>query len=155
MNTLTCPQVVEQIELYAAGECDEPERTAIQRHLASCSACARAEREARQLAGLLDIRFQEPDRLERLQRRIESEGRWRPRSVLPLVRRLAAAAAVVALAVGLSFWFRSFSPEGGASEGPLVASLLPERRIAVLPEVKVEKFPALTKGTPRLGAQEQ
>src|SRR5262249_4880478 len=105
MTPLSCDEVRTQIDLYAAGECGEPARSAIGRHLTRCPGCARAHEEARQLVGLLDLRFGEPRRLERLRDRIEAEARPRPARLrlLRFPRQVAALAALLLLAVGVLF----------------------------------------------------
>ena len=80
MTPLTCSEVEARLDLHAAGEGDETERAALERHLASCPKCRQAHHDARQLLALLDLQFQEPDRLARLQRRLDREER-RKRSV--------------------------------------------------------------------------
>jgi predicted anti-sigma-YlaC factor YlaD len=102
MTPLTCSEVEARLDLHAAGEGDETERAALERHLASCPNCRRARREAEQLLALLDLQFQEPDRLARLQLRLAQEERKRsaPR-VLRFSRPLASLAALLLIAVGL------------------------------------------------------
>jgi hypothetical protein len=103
MTPLTCSEVEARLDLHAAGEGDETERAALERHLAGCPRCRQADRDARQLVALLDLQFQELDRLARLQRRLaEEERRQRtaPR-VLRFSRPLASLAALLVLAVGL------------------------------------------------------
>ena len=105
MSPLTCDEVEAQLDLYAAGEGDAAGRAAIQRHLAGCAACARTYREAQQLTGLLDLHFQEPERLRRLHARLDTEER-RPLRLprVPAAPRWAAAlAALIVLTVGLQF----------------------------------------------------
>src|SRR5262245_34063878 len=106
MSPLTCSEVEAHIELYAADECDSPTRAAVRRHLAGCPACAQAHEEVRQLLGLLTVRFQEEEGIERLQARLAAEARRsRLRSgVLPFVRRAAAMAAALLLTVGPFSW---------------------------------------------------
>jgi hypothetical protein len=124
MKPLSCLEVLEQIELYATGECDETEKSAIRQHLAHCPACFRAEQEARAMLGLLDLRLQEPDRLRRLQARLcTEEGRPRSVTLLPFARRIAAIAAMLLLAVGLSVWFRVQESLDQRSANPIVVAL--------------------------------
>jgi hypothetical protein len=128
MNPLTCQDVAAQIELYAAGEGDGPERTAIEQHLAHCDACTRVMDEAEQLAGLLDLHFQEAERLQRLHARLEGETRHPAARFGPVVRRVAALAALLFLAVGLLWAIRPSSPSSESSPGGLVAvALLPRK----------------------------
>jgi hypothetical protein len=106
MSPLTCPDVAERLDLYAADECDPAEADAIRRHLADCPQCAVAATEARQLMELLDLRLQEPERLRRLQDRLAAEDKPR-RHVLRFptgLRRVVALAALLLLTVGLLGW---------------------------------------------------
>jgi ferric-dicitrate binding protein FerR (iron transport regulator) len=104
MSPLTCHEVEERIDLCAVGECDAAEQAAVQAHLAHCPACALAYREALQLAGALDLHFQGPERLQRLEDKLEAERRPRRRPlILPYPRRVAALAALVLLTFGLQF----------------------------------------------------
>jgi hypothetical protein len=141
MNPLTCPEVQEQIELYAAGECGAPEQAAIRQHLAHCPACFRIQQEAREMLGLLEVRLREKEGLQRLQARLRS-GEDRPRSVklLPFARRLSAVAAMLLLAVGLSVWFRS--PDRFGTPNPLVLAWGPAPGVRNLPN-QVEHHPAI------------
>ena len=125
MSPISCRQVTEQIELYVAGECAEPGRSAIRRHLLQCPACARIEGETRALLGLLELRLQESDQLGRLKALLKSEEKHKqPRNVLAFTRRVAAVAAMLLVAAGLSLWFRGQSPLDGNSN-PLVVALGP------------------------------
>jgi hypothetical protein len=104
MTLLTCSEVEARLDLHAAGEGDETERTALEKHLASCASCRRAHHEARQVLALLDVQFQEPDRLERFERRLDQEER-RQRSaprILRFSRPVASLAAMLLLALGLA-----------------------------------------------------
>jgi hypothetical protein len=109
MNPFACVDVGEQIELFAAGECDAATEAAVRTHLAACSSCARSEAEARKLLELLDLRLQEPERLNRLLGKIDEEAHPQPVLSLPRRRRTAplparrwlALAASVLLPVGL------------------------------------------------------
>jgi hypothetical protein len=126
MKSLTCQEVEAQIDLHAAGECDEPARTAIDEHLRHCAACARARQEAQQLLGLLDLRFRERDQLGRLHARLEAEQPHRATRVrvLPFLKRTAALAAVLLLTVGLSGLLGpGLAPVDNHSAGPIVATL--------------------------------
>jgi hypothetical protein len=103
MTPLTCAEVEARLDLHAAGEGGETERAALERHLAGCPTCRQAHDDARQLAALLDLHFQEPDRLARLHRRLtedERPQRSAPR-LLRFSRPLASLAALLLLAVGL------------------------------------------------------
>jgi len=130
MSQLTCPDVADRLELFAANECDAAEAEAIRRHLAQCAGCATACDEARQLVGLLDLRLQEPERLKRLAARIDEEAAPRPRLLrFPSgLRRVVALAAMLLLAVGPIAWLLpGLRPAEG--DGGLVAVLRePDRR---------------------------
>jgi hypothetical protein len=108
MNAFTCDEATERLDLYAAGECDAAERAAVEGHLAGCPACAAEAAEARRLLGLLDQRFQEPERLRRLHDRLKAEARPKARAsrALPWMQRAAALAAALLLALGLGVFFR-------------------------------------------------
>jgi hypothetical protein len=103
MSTLSCPEVEERLDLYAAGECDDATGSAVEAHLSSCRECSQAFEESLRLGALLDVRFQEGERLDRLRQRIDAEARpvQRPRGVLPFVRRVGALAALLLLTFGL------------------------------------------------------
>jgi len=110
MSPLSCGEMAEQVELYAAGECLEPVRAVVEQHLAHCPGCARAVEEARRLVGLLDLHFQGADRLRRLQARIAADKT--PRPLRPrFVLYAAAAAAAILLAIGLYFGLSSRSKQ--------------------------------------------
>jgi hypothetical protein len=106
MSPLSCAEVEGRLDLFAAGECDAPEAEAIGRHLAACPRCATAYQQARELLSLLDLRLQEPERLRRLYERLAAEAapRRAVRRFPAGVRRLAALAAMLLLAVGPLFW---------------------------------------------------
>jgi hypothetical protein len=105
MNALTCDQVQEEIELFAAEECDAPTRAAIEHHLAGCPACAEALDETQQMLGFLTLRLREPASLARLRQRISAEAKKQHRpAIFIFVARAAAFAAVLMLTVGAYFW---------------------------------------------------
>jgi hypothetical protein len=102
MTPFTCNQVEEQLDLFAAAECDAPTSAAIDRHLADCPSCAGKVEESRQLLGLLGLRLREPDRLRQLQASVRAESRRQRRPVVLLfLRRYGAAAAMLLLTIGL------------------------------------------------------
>jgi hypothetical protein len=125
MSPLTCQQIEAQIELYAAGACDPRTDGAIREHLALCPACALADREARQLIGLLDVRFQEPERLERLHARLQAESQRRTRRWSPMWRPVAALAAMLLLTVGLAWSVRPGEVADVHGGGELAIALVP------------------------------
>jgi hypothetical protein len=122
MNALTCNQVQDDIELFAAEECDAPTRAAIQRHLAGCPACNAVLDEARQMLGLLTLRLREPAGLARLQQRLGAEARKRERpAIILFVGRVTAFAAVLLLTVGMYFWFSPAGRDNGSGPPTTVA----------------------------------
>jgi ferric-dicitrate binding protein FerR (iron transport regulator) len=126
MSPLHCAEVEGRLDLYAAGECDAAEAGAIGRHLAACPRCATAYREARDLLALLDLRWQEPERLRRLAERLaaEEEPRRLVRRFPPGVRRFAALAALLLLAVGPLCWLSP--PVATVADGGLAIALQQE-----------------------------
>jgi hypothetical protein len=105
MNALTCDQVQDEIELFAADECDAPTRAAIQQHLVGCPACAEALDETQQMLGLLTLRLREPASLARLRQRIGTEAKkQRQPTIIIFLGRAAAFAAALMLTVGTYFW---------------------------------------------------
>jgi Putative zinc-finger len=142
MNTMTCNDIAEQIELFAAGECDPPVAAAIRRHMAGCAHCARAENEARQFLGLMDLRLQEPDRLQRLLDRIDNDADLAPPIILMTARatpvrtasrssrqRWFAIAASILLPIGIGIWLSppADSPAPEQARMQLTVALLPDR----------------------------
>jgi ferric-dicitrate binding protein FerR (iron transport regulator) len=104
MNRLTCLEVEVQIELFALNECPRPLQQAMAAHVASCPSCQGSLREARLLLGLLDLEYQESERLERLFDRLDAERRPVRRRTPQWPRQLAALAALVLIALGLTWW---------------------------------------------------
>jgi hypothetical protein len=136
MSLPACHDIREQLDLYTARECDEAAARAVGEHLARCPDCARAHDQLRELLGLLDLHFQEPDRLRRLHDRLRAEDARRGVRRQPVVRRVSALAALVLLTFTLSWWSGSVvrhSP--GDTAGTLALSIRrapgPERAPAV------------------------
>jgi hypothetical protein len=128
MNPLTCQDVEARINLYAAGECDEPERVAIEEHLTGCPACSRARDEAEGLAGLLDIHFHAADRLQKLHARLAAKNRT-PAALRfgSVLRPLGALAALLVVTVGLLWSIRPLAPpEARGGQGLVAVALLPQ-----------------------------
>ena len=122
MSDWTCDQVEGWIDLYAAGEADGATRAAVGRHLKACPACAESHRQAQQVVGLLDQRFQESERLERLWSRLEAEPKRARRPVRMVLWRASALAASALVALGLSGWLGPGEP--GAPAGLQVAAVV-------------------------------
>lgn len=104
MSAWTCEQVEPLIDLHAADECDAAARSAVESHLATCPRCRESSHQARQLRGLLEQRFREPERLQRLWARLDAEPRGKRGARRTAAWRFAAAAAVVLAAFGLPAW---------------------------------------------------
>jgi hypothetical protein len=136
MNPLNCVEVEARIELYAAHECDAATAAAVASHLARCRTCARAYREVRHLAVLLDLHHGQEQGLARLRARLAAQPRPRARVLPPAVRPLLALAALLLVTLGLVLWAE---PRGGpatpSGQDVVVASLAPTARAAQGPEM--------------------
>jgi hypothetical protein len=125
MTPLSCSQVEEQIELYAAGECEAPLRAAIEQHLAHCPVCARSLEESQRLIGLLDLHGQQADGLRRLHARIAEEARPRRarRVVQQIWQPMRALAALLLVTLGLTWWLSPLRQSEPDMRGQLVLTL--------------------------------
>src|SRR4030042_4754024 len=111
---MECEDIRKQLEAFLDGEVKEAERTAIQGHLATCSECARAFRQSKRLASVLQSwKAAEPptDLYDRLKSGLESrESWWRkaltPAFALKAALRFAEAAAVVFITLAVSRYFQ-------------------------------------------------
>jgi hypothetical protein len=151
MSPLSCSQVEEQIDLFAAAECEATTTAAIEHHLANCRSCREKVETARQLLGLLDLRLREADLLQRLQTKleIESHRRRRPTAVLPYFRRFGAAAALVLLTFGLAGRLASpFSVDRQGISEPVVSIRPPVARVADQQPARAKMVPAHMEGGP-------
>jgi hypothetical protein len=110
-------EVMEQIDLYAAGECDTAEARRIAAHIAACPACAGAADEAGALQGVLTLRFRERESVQALHERLQRETKQRP-VILLLLRRTAAVAAMLLVMIGslalLGLWQPRTQPDDEA-----------------------------------------
>ena len=140
MSTLTCDQVDELLDLYVSDACSPGERQAVEEHLAACPACPANLDRARQLRGLLDLHYQMPDRLARLQRRLRHEPLGR-RLGQAVVRRFAALAALLLLTLGLAGWLLPTQPDVLPGLG-LTASLTPRDSKLEMVAPKLMRNPA-------------
>ena len=132
MSDWTCDRVEGWIDLYAAGEADGPTRAAVGRHLQACEGCAESHRQAQQLHGLLDQRFQESARLERLWSRLDAKPERARRPTRLALWRTAALAASVLLTFGLFGWLGPGEP--GVPPSVQLAAVLNRPPAAVVPE---------------------
>ena len=123
---MTCPEVLERLPGFAAGEAGPEERRLLESHLGGCAGCAA---EADRLAAIVEAlrRDDVPDPGEsywtayggRLRQRIAG----RERAGRAVRMRLLAAAAVLVLAAGLAFvidrpWREPDAPAGPAAAAP-------------------------------------
>ena len=102
MNALTCDQVDRLLDLYSTGECAAEENKAVEDHLAACPSCTAALARSDQLMGLLDLHYQMPDRLHRLQERLRREPMVRRHPFNRVGARVMALAALFLITLGLS-----------------------------------------------------
>ena len=122
MNPPTCMEVMEQIDLYAAGECDAAEARRLAAHIAACPSCAPALDEATALQGVLTLRFRERENLLALHERLPRETKPRP-VILLLLRRTAAVAAMLLVMVGSLALLGLWQPRPQLDEESQVAIL--------------------------------
>jgi hypothetical protein len=118
MSPLTCENVLEEIDLFAAGECDPATCAAIERHVAGCPSCAAALDQAGQVVGWVTLSVREPQSLDRLHARTQAEDRRQRRSRGLLALRTATLAAVLLLTVGLYLRFSHLRDAGHLDDGP-------------------------------------
>jgi hypothetical protein len=123
---MNCNQVLEQLDLYAAGEADARTREAVQRHLRDCPDCAAAQAESDQLQALLDLHYQAPQRLKRLQTALAGPTKEQQRRpiVIFFLRRAVALAATLFLTIGLAGWIKPLGTQDTSEQsGDLVLAL--------------------------------
>jgi hypothetical protein len=117
---MNCVDVETRLDLYAANECNATEAEAIRRHLPHCPRCTAVYQAAQESIALLDLHFQEPERLRRLSNRLDRDEE--PRRMLRFpgkMRHLASLAAMLllttTLALGLAPRFGNSGGDGGLS----------------------------------------
>jgi hypothetical protein len=151
MNAMTCNDVAEQIELFASGECDPPIAAAIRRHMTGCARCTKSEIEARQFLEMMDLRHQEPDRLQRLLDRIgeeEKAARWGQVETCATGRPALRMAASILLPIGIGIWLTppAESPAPGRAGTELTIALLADRSVRgqekLVPAPPIDVLPA-------------
>jgi len=111
---MECEDIRKHLESFLDDEVEEAERTAIQGHLATCSECARAFRQSKRLAGVLQSwKAAEPpeDLYDRLKSGLESRESWWRRALTPAFAakaalRFAEVAAVVFITLAVSRHFQ-------------------------------------------------
>jgi hypothetical protein len=152
MNTLTCEQVEEQLDLLAAGESDRPTRRAVEAHLEKCPACSASYAECQRVQGMLDLHYNEADRQKRLRRRIEADRAARRRRVLPFVKRAAALAALLLVTFGLVLLLPNWKESAPGGELALLVKGDGVQKVRGGPAVGPEH--ALADATARFAKQE-
>jgi hypothetical protein len=170
MNAMTCQEVEEHLDLLAAHECDRPTRRAVEQHLETCPACAASYAESQRLQGLLELHWNEADRLESLHRRLAEADRQmqRPRRVArPWMKQVASLAALVLVTFGLALlltrWNEpltgnelalaaTFSRENDLTRAEVMKIGPPPTRVEVPPQQRVERGFRLTLPQDQRGA---
>ena len=121
---LICEDVQKELEAFLSGEIDEPQKSQIRDHLQDCRNCSQALRRIKKLSGVLQgWQALEPSPLmyEKLKARMKARGSFRARTFRnPLLRKvtfkLAEVAAIVAITLSVSHWFRF--PQSGVPGKP-------------------------------------
>lgn len=141
MNAMTCAEVVEQLDFLAANECDPATAAKLHQHLRECAACARQYAASQQLIAQLDAQYG-LDALDRLELLIEERSKpaRKPRPFFRVIQPVLAAAAVILIAIGVSFWLPSLKPV----DAPQFALLVQVREIEkpVRNGEKIQALPA-------------
>jgi hypothetical protein len=139
MRPLSCEEVDELLPWYAAGEGEPDPRELVEQHLAHCPRCRQGYAETERLAALLDWHHRAGEGLQRLQERLreESQRGAARRAVLSFVRRLAAVAALLLLALGLTRWV---SPP--RDELPIITVALAAGEEEAVPGPRAKALPA-------------
>ncbi|HEX4964649.1 MAG TPA: zf-HC2 domain-containing protein [Thermoanaerobaculia bacterium] len=143
-DTLSCGDALDLLEPYVDGELAPAEAASLRSHVEGCPACARelalAERIQRELRSLPQLDCP-PEIVERVRRQGAEVVPFRPRLTTRLPLRLAAAAALLALALGGgAFFVRHQQQEAKAAE---VARATREARFALAYLGKVSRRTSL------------
>ena len=110
---------IEQIHRYLSREMEATEREAFEAAMEKDEALQEAVRFEQQLLGAIEQSFEEQDRknIEQVDRQLQGQGFFEvPRSMRRLALRVAAAAAVIALGIGI--WWFALKPQ---AIGPALA----------------------------------
>ena len=119
-----CEDVRKELEAFLSDEIDEPQKSQIRDHLQDCQNCSRALRRITKLSGVLqDWQASEPPPLmyEKLKARMKARDSFGAGTFInPFVRKvafkLAEVAAIVAITLSVSHWFRF--PQSGIPVKP-------------------------------------
>ena len=150
---MECEDIRKRLKAFLDDEVEEAEKTAIQGHLAKCAECARAFRQSKKLAGVLQSwKGAEPpaDLYDRLKSGLESrESWWRKYLTLPFAGkaalRLAEAAAVVFITLAVSRYFQKPAPARPEDDLASINFYMTEHQEAVMQAASVgatERQPA-------------
>jgi hypothetical protein len=143
---MECEDIHKQLQSFLDGEAGEAEKTAIQGHLEKCAECARAFRQLRKLAGVLQSWQAEelpPGLYERLQAGLQSrESWWRklltPAFALKAALRFAEIAAVVFITLAVSRYFEKPAAAPPDDDLATINLYMTEHQEAVLHAASVE-----------------
>ena len=121
----TCEDVRKELEAFLSDEIDEPQKSRIRDHLQDCQNCSQALQRLTNLSGVLDSwQALEPSPVmyEKLQARMKARNSFGAGTFgYPLVRKvafkLAEVAAIVAITLSVSHWFRV--PQSGVPGKPV------------------------------------
>jgi len=114
-----CEDVQKELEAYLSNEKDEPQKSQIHDHLLDCPNCSQALRRITKLSGVLDG-WQAPEpspfMYKKLKARMKVRASFRAITFRnPFVRKVAfklsEVAAIVAITLSVSHWFK-FPPSG-------------------------------------------
>ena len=119
-----CEDIQKELEAFLSDEIDEPQKSKISDHLQGCQNCSRALRQLTKLSGVLQgwqALEPPPVMYEKLKARMKAHDSFRTRTLTyPFVRKvafkLAEVAAIVAITLSVSHWFRF--PQSGAPGKP-------------------------------------
>ncbi len=140
----TCDDIQKELDAFLSSEIDEPQRSDIQEHVQSCSACARAAQRLTRLSEVLQTwQAPEPSPLiyQGLKARTDtSRSLWRRAVARPFVTRaafhIAEVAAVVILTLWISQWLAKPAPEA-REDSTIINLYLKEHQDVVAQTVSV------------------
>jgi len=143
---MECEDIRKRLDAFLDGEADEAEKTEIQEHLAACSECARALRQSKKLAGVLQTwKPGEPpaDLYGRVISALESRESWWRKYLTPALAvkaalRFAEVAAVVFITLAVSRYFQKPAAAPPNDDLATINLYMTEHQEAVLQTVSVE-----------------
>ena len=143
---MECEDIRKHLESFLDGEVEEADRTAIQGHLAKCPECARAFRQSKRLAGVLQSwKVAEPpeDLYDRLKSGLESRESWWRRALTPAFAakaalRFAEVAAIVIITLAVSRYIQKPAPAPPDDDLATINFYMTEHQEAVLQTAALE-----------------